>query len=61
MGYAFRTEQQQVAKDDRCRYLDIESDQVFDKDYRDEFVNCGGLFGMEEAVVAVNILEACWT
>jgi len=38
MGYVFRTEEQQGAIDGLRRYLDAEVDQVFSKEYRDEFV-----------------------
>ena len=38
MGYVFKTEEQQGAIDGLRRYLDAEVDQVFSKEYRDEFV-----------------------
>ena len=59
MEYAFITEELQNAKEDLRRYLTIETDRISNKDYRDEFVDCGGLFGIEQAVVVVNILATC--
>jgi hypothetical protein len=52
----FSAEDQQNAKEDLRRYLNIDARQNAKGDWRDEFVDGGGLFGIEQAVVEINAL-----